>query len=138
MVLLDLSFDLGFQDFQREVSELPGEYALPGGRLLLAWDGEELAGCGALRRLEVGVCEMKRLFVRPRFRGSDIGKSLAVHIIEDARARDYECMRLDTVPSMERAERLYRSLGFVEIAPYRHNPIEGALFLELRLRSSSS
>jgi putative acetyltransferase len=130
---LSLGFDLQFQNFEEELTSLPGEYAPPDGCLLLALDDHEAAGCVALRRIEAGICEMKRLYVRPQFRNLKIGKSLAEHVILLAKEIGYRQMRLDTVPSMAQARALYASLGFKEIPPYRHNPIKGALFMELKL-----
>ena len=128
-----LDFDLRFQHFDEEFVELPGEYAAPDGCLLLAMHETKIAGCVALRKITQEVCEMKRLYVRPEFRGKGIGKDLAAAIIEEARKIGYKYMRLDTVPSMKEAVALYRSLGFKEIRPYRHNPIKGAMFMELAL-----
>ena len=129
-----LNLDLCFQNFENELAELPGAYAPPGGRLLLALDDNELAGCVALRRLNDNVCEMKRLFLRPQFHGRGLGRELAERIIEEGRALGYQKMRLDTLSEqMGSAIRLYRALGFREIAPYYKNPVPGALFMELRL-----
>jgi ribosomal protein S18 acetylase RimI-like enzyme len=128
-----LGLDLGFQDFEGELREFPGEYAPPQGRLLLATSGEEPAGCIGLRPLEPGLCEMKRLYVRARYRGHGLGVQLARAVIAEAHALGYAAMRLDTLPSMQAAARMYRELGFQPIAPYYFNPIEGALFFELRL-----
>lgn len=128
-----LEFDLDFQDFAAELAGLPGAYAPPRGRLLLAFHENQAAGCVALRELEEGVCEMKRLYVRPGFRDLRVGRALAEAILREAREIGYARMRLDTVPSMERARTLYRDLGFREIPPYRFNPIPGTAFMELRL-----
>jgi epoxyqueuosine reductase len=126
-----LPFDLSFQNFQREAENLPGRYAPPSGQLLLARSGDVTVGCVALRRIGDGICEMKRLFVRPAFQGQGFGRMLAEAIIEEARRIGYQRMRLDTV--LEPAKSLYRSLGFKQIPPYQHVPIEGVIFMELEL-----
>jgi len=128
-----LGFDLSFQDFDEELRTLPGDYARPKGCLLLAACRGQAAGCVALRPLEEKICEMKRLYVRPQFRGLGIGRALAEAVIRQARELGYSRMRLDTVPSMAAARALYASLGFEPMGPYRYNPIEGAVFMELKL-----
>jgi putative acetyltransferase len=129
-----LGMSLCFQDFENEVASLPGKYAMPHGRLLLAHDDDKLAGCIALRKLEDGICEMKRLYVRGGFRGKQIGLKLIERLIADARDTGYERMRLDTYPpKMGKAVKLYESHGFVSIPAYYHNPHEGVLFMELTL-----
>ena len=131
-----LQIDLCFQNFEPELAELPGDYVPPDGRLLLAYDNSEVAGCIAVRRLDARTCEMKRLFVREQFRGQWLGRQLITAIIEEAKQIGYERMRLDTLPpKMNDAIALYRSYGFREIAPYYNNPVPGALFLELDLRT---
>ena len=130
-----LDFDLDFQHFDQEVANLPGEYSEPHGCLLLARSDDHVAGCIALRKMEDGICEMKRLYVKPQFRQLGLGKMLMQAIIDQARQKGYRAMRLDTVPTMERAQALYRSFGFQEIGPYRYNLIEGAVFMELTLQS---
>lgn len=129
-----LGFGLCFQNFDKELADLPGDYAPPAGRLLLAEYEGQIAGCVGLRRLEAGICEMKRLYLRPQFRGKGLGSALADRIIAEARAIGYQRMRLETVePVMKDAVAMYHRIGFREIAPYCDNPIAGGLYLELRL-----
>ena len=124
-----LQVDLCFQGFEKELAELPGDYAPPRGRLLIA----EGAGCIALRPIDNEICEMKRLFVRPTHRGSGLGRTLVEAIIEEARGIGYRRMRLDTMPVMGGAQKLYESLGFRDIVAYRYNPEHGARFMELEM-----
>ena len=124
-----LGVDLAFQDFRRELAELPGNYLV----LLLAEVEGELAGCAGVREFAPDVGELKRLYVRPRFRGHRLGRVLTEEAIARARTAGFTALRLDTLPTMEAATELYRSLGFREIEPYRHNPIEGTRFFELEL-----
>jgi ribosomal protein S18 acetylase RimI-like enzyme len=129
-----LGFSLCFQNFDKELANLPGEYAPPEGRLLLAEVDGQVAGCVALHKLENDICEMKRLYLRPQFRGKGLGPILADRIIAEARQLGYTRMRLDTVePVMKDAVAMYRRIGFREIAPYCNNPIAGALYMELVL-----
>jgi len=129
-----LGFSLCFQNFDQELAGLPGHYAPPKGRLLLAEYEGQLAGCVALRELDAGICEMKRLYVRPPARGKGLGRAIAEHLIAEARNMGYARMRLDTVePVMHDAVAMYRRLGFREIPPYCKNPIAGALYMELSL-----
>jgi len=129
-----IEVDLCFQSFEKELAGLPGEYAPPDGRLLFAFDEGKLAGCVALRKFRDGVCEMKRLFVRPEFHGKGIGRQLVDAIVREAREIGYRKMRLDTLPpKMNKAIAIYRSIGFQEIEPYYENPVPGAKFMELAL-----
>jgi ribosomal protein S18 acetylase RimI-like enzyme len=136
-----LSVDLCFQDFERELRELPGKYAPPAGRLLLAYNNDEgmgvrVAGCGALRPLSAETCEMKRLYARPHFRGNGVGRALTLALISTAQGIGYRAMRLDTLPEMRAAQELYRQLGFRDISAYCQNPVEGVRYLELDLTAS--
>ena len=134
-----LGFSLCFQSFDQELAGLPGDYSPPEGRLLLAEYEDQVAGCVALRKLEPGICEMKRLYLRPAFRGKGLGRRLAETILNEARSIGYQRLRLDTVERVMRdAVGLYRALGFREIAPYCANPMEGTLDMELVLSASAS
>jgi GNAT superfamily N-acetyltransferase len=132
-----LQIDLCFQNFDQELANLPGEYIPPAGRLLLAYEESRLAGCIALRRIDDGICEMKRLFLRGQFRGRGLGRQLIEAIIGEAKQSGYERMRLDTLPpKMDDAIALYRSYGFKQTAAYYDNPVAGAIFMELDLREA--
>lgn len=128
-----LGVDLCFQSFEQELMSLPGRYALPGGRLYVAREDGKAAGCVALRPLDEGICEMKRLYVQPEFRGSGLGETLTRRIIRDAAAIGYRRIVLDTLDTMLPAVRLYRKLGFDIIEPYYDNPIDGAVYLGMDL-----
>lgn len=129
-----LGISLCFQNFDQELADLPGQYAPPSGRLLLAFVDSEVAGCVALRDLGHGTCEMKRLYLRPAYRGQGLGRKLAETIINDACRMGYQQMCLDTLPGrMDPAIAMYESFGFIEIPPYYDNPVEGAKFMELSL-----
>ncbi len=130
----EIEVDLCFQGFEEELETLERVYGPPGGVLFLLREGERTAGCVALKDLGGGVCEMKRLFLRPGFRGNGLGRECAERIVQTAREKGYAAMRLDTLPAMRPAIALYRSMGFRETAQYTENPLEGALFMELRLR----
>jgi GNAT superfamily N-acetyltransferase len=125
--------DLCFQDFEREMQELPGAYAPPDGRLYLAWVGSSLAGCIALRRHDAQSAEMKRLYLRPAHHGQGLGKLMAEHIILDARHIGYQRILLDTLPIMQNAQAMYAKLGFKETQAYVYNPVEGVKYMALDL-----
>ena len=129
-----LGVDLEFQNFKKEVANLPGDYTPPKGRLLLVLSDNQPAGCVALRAISRTACEMKRLYVRQQYRGLGLGKLLAERIIQEARMIGYDSMLLDTLPTMSHARKLYRQLGFHETKPYRYNPIQGTSFMELDLK----
>ncbi len=128
-----IGVDLCFQAFDEELRALPGAYARPRGRLLLALEDDEPAGCGALRAIAPGIAELKRMWVRPAFRGRGLGRAIAVALLEAAREEGYRAARLDTLESMREAQALYRSLGFYEIPAYYDNPLPGVLYMELAL-----
>lgn len=129
-----LGVNLCFQNFEKEVAELPGAYAPPTGRLFLAIENDQVAGCVALRKLEEGIGEMKRLYVRPEYRGQGLGRKLTELIIEVAREVGYQRLRLDTLPGkMDQAIAMYRSLGFRDIEKYYDNPYDTAAYMELML-----
>ena len=128
-----LGFDLHFQDFSRELARLPGAYAPPDGWLLLASSAEAPAGCAGIRKIGNGICELKRMYTRPAYRGQKLGWRMALLLIDKAKELGYRKMRLDTIATMVEAIGLYRSLGFRDIPPYYHNPVPGARFMELDL-----
>lgn len=128
-----LDVDLCFQGFEKELAGLPGKYSPPDGELLLGLIDEQAVGCVALRKLEDGICEMKRLYVQPNARGTGLGKKLVVEIISCARQRGYALMRLDTLDTLTEAMSLYRSFGFRQVEPYYDNPLPGAVYWELKL-----
>jgi GNAT superfamily N-acetyltransferase len=128
-----LGDDFYYGDFERELAGLPGKYAPPEGVLLIAKEEKEAVGCAALRKIGDGIGEMKRLYLRPAFRGKGAGRNLALAIIAEARKIGYGRLRLDTLPKLREAIGLYRSLGFQEIEPYAYNPIEGVRYFELAL-----
>ena len=131
-----LNISLCFQGFEQELAELPGRYAPPSGRLLLALEGEVVAGCVALRNIDDGICEMKRLYVRPAFRRRGADRLLVTAVLEAARECGYRLMRLDTLASMKEARALYETFGFVRIAPYYENPSVETVFMELDLKEN--
>lgn len=124
---------LALQHYEKELEHLEEKYGMPDGRLYLAYDKEELAGCIALRKIDTKRCEMKRLYVKPKFRGKQIGKKLVQKIVEDAKEIGYSSMLLDTLPCLESAIKLYRTCGFYEIACYNNSPMEVAIYMQLDL-----
>ncbi len=128
-----LGVDLCFQDFEKELTRLPGKYAPPQGALLLPLVDEKAAGCVAVRKFETNICEIKRLFIRPHYRGDKIGRMLAEKIIDEAIKLGYSTMLLDTLPHLKEAMALYRSLGFKKRDPYYHNPLPDVVYWELDL-----
>jgi ribosomal protein S18 acetylase RimI-like enzyme len=131
--IASLTEDISFQNPDDELATLPGKYARPGGVVLIARDGAEAAGAIAYRMFEPGVAEMKRLYVRPAYRGRSLGRELASELIDDARARGYRTIMLDTLESMSAARTLYRDLGFVPVEPYYDNPLPGVMYMALDL-----
>ena len=129
-----LGVDLCFQGFEEELARLPGKYASPKGSLLLAVDGKNTAGCVALREFNDGTCEMKRLYLRPKYRGVGLGRKLAKKIIEEAARIGYSSIRLDTLKNLKEAMGLYESLGFKQVEPYYDNPLPGVMYWELQLK----
>jgi ribosomal protein S18 acetylase RimI-like enzyme len=128
-----LAEDISFQNVDQELTTLPGKYARPGGVVLIAFRGGQPAGAIAYRMFEPGVCEMKRLYVRPAHRGFGIARELANELIEDARVQGYRTMLLDTLATMSAARGLYRDLGFVPVEPYYDNPLPGTMYMALEL-----
>lgn len=128
-----LGVNLDFQNYEQELEQLPGKYALPDGRLYLAYAENKAIGCIALREINDVICEMKRLYVKPKFRGKKIGQMLADQIISDAAQLKYDYMVLDTLTSLKSAIILYKKLGFYEIEPYYENPLENVIYMRLKL-----
>jgi ribosomal protein S18 acetylase RimI-like enzyme len=128
-----LGVNLDYQGFEEEVRDLPGKYAPPSGTLVLAFNDDELVGCVGVRPIDDEIAEMKRLYVRPTGRGLGLGRTLAEAAIRFATVSGYSRMRLDTLPQMERAQDLYRTLGFMPIDAYRYSAVPGTVFLELVL-----
>jgi putative acetyltransferase len=129
----ELNVDLCFQSFTAELDNLPALYAPPTGRLIIARVDGKIAGCVAVKKIDTEICEMKRLYVKPEFRGKKVGIALVKRIIEIARELDYKIMRLDTLTTLERAVSIYRRIGFNTISPYYHNPLPNVLFFEKSL-----
>ena len=128
-----LNVDLSFQNFTDELKTINKQYNKPGGALLIAYNGEDAIGCAGLRMINSEVAELKRMYVLTEYNGQGIGKKMLGIIIDIARELNYKKIKLDTLPGMTQAQRLYRSFGFVDIAPYRFNPVEGTVFMEKEL-----
>ncbi len=128
-----LNVDLCFQNFEEELSSLSQKYGPPDGTIILAYMDGRAVGCAALRRLTGDICEMKRLYLRDSCRGMGLGKMLVNRILEEAAAKKYRLIRLDTLPAMDKAQKLYEAFGFYDIEPYVYNPIQGARYLEKEL-----
>lgn len=130
--------NLDFQDYEREFASLPGKYAEPDGRIVLAWSAETVVGCAALRRVDASTCELKRVYVRPAARGERLGRRLVEHMILEARLAGYARMCLDVLPEFVAARRLYESLGFTPAEPVSYNPVPGTAFLALDLSAMAN
>jgi putative acetyltransferase len=130
-----LNFDLCFQKFSEEISDLPAQYSEPKGCIILCYENDKPIGCVGLRKFAEGVCEMKRLYLRKEARGKGIGRILAEKIIDKAKGLGYKKMQLDTLEKMKEAIPLYKSMGFKEISPYRYNPLDGVVYMELKINS---
>lgn len=128
-----LDFELNFQDLDRELAEITIEYNDPSGVLLLVYDGNKAVACAGVRKIDATVAELKRMFVDPQYRGHQLGQLLLQQALTAAQKLGYRFIRLDTVPNMHAAIKLYKSVGFYEIEPYRFNPIPGAIFMEKEL-----
>jgi GNAT superfamily N-acetyltransferase len=130
-----LHFELSFQDVDRELEEIHLEYNAPAGVLLLAYDGEKAIACAGVRKIDNTISELKRMFVDPAYRGHQLGKRLLQLSLDEARLLGYKAIRLDTVPEMQSAIKLYTAAGFYPIEPYRFNPMPGAIFMEKELNA---
>jgi ribosomal protein S18 acetylase RimI-like enzyme len=130
-----LNFQLCFQNFEKEISDLSAQYSKPTGCIILCYEDDKPIGCVGLRKFAEGICEMKRLYLRPEARGKGIGRVLAEEIVEKAKEFGYKKMQLDTIETMKEAISLYKSMGFKEISPYRFNPVKGVIYMELELSS---
>lgn len=131
-----LNFGLCFQNFEEEISDLPAQYSEPTGCIILCCEEGKPSGCVGLRKFSEGLCEMKRLYLRKQSRGKGIGRILAEEIIEKAREFGYKKMQLDTIGTMKEAITLYKSMGFKEISPYRFNPLENVIYMELEIQNN--